>query len=96
MNLDKHMENSTKDAQLRHLHLGIWKTLDYIAQNRGLSPSGFAKLSGLDPTAFNMSKRFGADGRPRWPSTETLARALQAAEMTISDFAAIMTAHCAK
>lgn len=43
-----------------------------------MSPSGLAKRAGLDPTAFNKSKRFSADGRPRWPSTESLSKILEA------------------
>jgi phage repressor protein C with HTH and peptisase S24 domain len=51
-----------------------------------------AKLAGLDPTAFNPSKRFSSDGtKPRWPSTESVAKALFAARVSFSDFAALAT-----
>ena len=57
-------------------HSQIWRAIDALAARRGLSPSGLARAAGLDPTTFNKSKREATDGRPRWPSTESLARAL--------------------
>src|SRR5690606_18980330 len=54
-------------------HSRIWTAIDSLAQSNGLSASGLAKRAGLDPTTFNKSKRVAPDGRPRWPSTESLA-----------------------
>jgi len=48
--------------------------MDRLAERSGLSPSGLAKASGLDPTTFNKSKRITPEGRPRWPSTESVAK----------------------
>lgn len=45
---------------------------------------------GLDPTSFNPSKREGANGRPRWPTTESLARVLDAVGARFYDFAALV------
>src|SRR2546425_3338784 len=59
-------------------HAQIWTALDRLAALAGLSPSGLAKKSGLDPTTFNKSKRMTSDGRARWPSTESVAKALTA------------------
>lgn len=56
-----------------------------------MSPSGLAKAAGLDPTTFNRSKRLSPDGRPRWPSTESLARALAAAGASLDDLAAMIS-----
>lgn len=67
-------------------HDQIWTALDRLAAVGGLSPSGLAKKSGLDPTTFNRSKRITADGRPRWPSTESLAKALAATGTSFSSF----------
>ena len=55
------------------------------------SPSGLALRAGLDATAFNPSKRFGAGDppRPRWPSTESLTRILEATGVSLADFAAL-------
>jgi phage repressor protein C with HTH and peptisase S24 domain len=67
-------------------HEQIWNALDRLAERAGLSASGLAKKSGLDPTTFNKSKRVTADGRERWPSTESVARALAATSSSIDSF----------
>jgi phage repressor protein C with HTH and peptisase S24 domain len=67
-------------------HAQIWTALDRLAALAGLSPSGLAKKSGLDPTTFNKSKRITHDGRTRWPSTESVAKALAATGTTIDTF----------
>src|ERR1700748_968925 len=70
-------------------HAAIWKAIDELAARHGLSTSGLAKRAGLDPTAFNKSKRKAADGSPRWLSTESLTRALDAVGASLEDFAAL-------
>jgi phage repressor protein C with HTH and peptisase S24 domain len=65
-------------------HAQIWTALDRLAERAGLSPSGLAKKSGLDPTTFNKSKRITADGRERWPSTESVSKALAATNISLS------------
>jgi len=67
-------------------HAQIWNALDRLAEQAGLSASGLAKRSGLDPTTFNKSKRITPDGRARWPSTESVAKALAATGTTIDNF----------
>jgi phage repressor protein C with HTH and peptisase S24 domain len=67
-------------------HDQIWTALDRLAESAGLSPSGLAKKSGLDPTTFNKSKRITNDGRERWPSTESVAKALAATGTAIDSF----------
>jgi phage repressor protein C with HTH and peptisase S24 domain len=67
-------------------HDQIWTALDRLAERAGLSPSGLAKRSGLDPTTFNKSKRITPDGRERWPSTESVAKALTASNSSIDTF----------
>ena len=67
-------------------HGQIWTALDRLAERSGLSPSGLAKRSGLDPTTFNKSKRITADGHERWPSTESVAKALAATNSSIDTF----------
>ena len=57
-------------------HSQIWRAIDALAERRGMTASGLARAAGLDPTTFNKSKRQGVDGKPRWPSTESVARAL--------------------
>jgi phage repressor protein C with HTH and peptisase S24 domain len=67
-------------------HEQVWSALDRLAERAGLSASGLARKSGLDPTTFNKSKRITADGRERWPSTESVAKALAAAGSSIDSF----------
>ena len=64
--------------------------LDRLAARAGLSPSGLAKKAGLDPTTFNKSKRVTPDGRPRWPSTESVAKSLAATATPIESFVALI------
>src|SRR6185312_5707650 len=72
-------------------HPQIWRALDTLADRNGLSPSGLAKLAGLDPTTFNKSKRGGANGKLRWPSTESLAKVLTASRTSLDDFVVLAT-----
>src|ERR1700730_18602146 len=73
-------------AQRMLTHEQIWTALDRLAERAGLSPSGLAKRAGLDPTTFNKSKRITADGRERWPSTESVSKALAATNSSIDTF----------
>lgn len=67
-------------------HPRLWSAIDELARRHGLSVSGLAKAAGLDPTSFNKSKRVTAEGRPRWPSTESLARVLDATGASLDEF----------
>ncbi len=67
-------------------HAQVWEGIDSLADRHDLSASGLAKAAGLDPTTFNKSKRIGPDSRPRWPSTESLAKSLQATGETLEEF----------
>ena len=73
-------------AQRILTHGQIWTALDRLAERAGMSPSGLARRSGLDPTTFNKSKRITADGRERWPSTESISKALAATNSSIDSF----------
>jgi phage repressor protein C with HTH and peptisase S24 domain len=70
-------------------HESVWSAIDALATRHGLSTSGLAKKAGLDPTAFNISKRHGNDGRPRWPSTESIAKVLAATGETLDHFVSL-------
>jgi phage repressor protein C with HTH and peptisase S24 domain len=72
-------------------HGQIWAAIDALAAKNGLSASGLARKSGLDPTTFNRSKRIAADGRPRWPSTESIAKALDATTTSLDGFMSLLT-----
>lgn len=77
-------------AQRMLTHDQIWVALDRLAERAGLSPSGLAKRAGLDPTTFNRSKRVTSEGRERWPSTESIAKALAATGASIDTFARLI------
>ena len=67
-------------------HSQIWSAIDALAAKCDMSVSGLAKQSGLDPTSFNRSKRFTAEGRERWPSTESIAKILKSTRTSVSHF----------
>lgn len=72
-------------------HEDIWRALDTLAAENGLSASGLARRAGLDPTTFNPSKRRMPDGRARWPSTESLAKVLDATGVGLDAFTTLVT-----
>ena len=67
-------------------HAQVWSAIDQLAARAGLSASGLARRAGLDPTTFNKSKRVTAEGRARWPSTESISKALTATGTPIDVF----------
>jgi phage repressor protein C with HTH and peptisase S24 domain len=66
-------------------HERLWAAIDAIAEHNGLSVSALARRAGLSSTAFNRSKRVTADGRPRWPSTESIAKILSTTGADLGD-----------
>lgn len=70
-------------------HTQLWSAIDALAERLNTTPSGLARLAGLDSTSFNKSKRLSTDvpPRPRWPSTESLAKLLTATQISLSEFA---------
>lgn len=71
-------------------HQAIWRGIDLLAERNRLSASGLAKRAGLDPTTFNKSKRTTKQGKARWPSTESLAKILDATGTSMSEFVALI------
>ena len=71
-------------------HSEIWRALDRLAAKHGLSASGLARRAGLDPTAFNKSKRKSPTGKPRWPSTESVSKCLTATGESLGGFLALI------
>ncbi|MAQ71608.1 MAG: hypothetical protein CL565_05385 [Alphaproteobacteria bacterium] len=66
-------------------HDDIWNGIDRLASAHDLSTSGLAKKAGLDPTTFNKSKRQTPEGKPRWPSTESLSKILSVTGATLTE-----------
>jgi phage repressor protein C with HTH and peptisase S24 domain len=71
-------------------HAQVWSAIDRLAARAGLSASGLARRAGLDPTTFNKSKRITPQGRSRWPSTESIAKALAATGTPFDVFVALI------
>jgi phage repressor protein C with HTH and peptisase S24 domain len=74
-------------------HETIWKAIDTLAERHQLTASGLARRAGLDPTSFNKSKRLGPDGRLRWPSTESIAKVLEATGASLDQFMSYIPAN---
>ncbi|HEX5079168.1 MAG TPA: helix-turn-helix transcriptional regulator [Geminicoccaceae bacterium] len=72
-------------------HDEVWRGIDRLARHHGLTASGLARRAGLDPTTFNPSKRITKEDKPRWPSTESLAKILTATETPFREFVAMMS-----
>ena len=71
-------------------HADIWRAIDRLAEKHGMSASGLARRSGLDPTTFNKSKRITKEGKQRWPSTESISKVLAATGDSMAEFVAQM------
>ncbi len=71
-------------------HGDIWRAIDRLAEQHGLSASGLARKAGLDPTTFNPSKRKSVSGKQRWPSTESLAKVLDATGSSLGQFVGLL------
>lgn len=67
-------------------HEDVWRAIERFATEHGMSCSGLAKCSGLDPTTFNKSKRWSKEGQPRWPSTNSISKILSSTGSKIQDF----------
>lgn len=76
-------------------HEKVWAAIDALAAHHSLSASGLARRAGLDSTAFNKSKRSSSDGRPRWPSTESLAKIMEATGASLADLLALVEGRAA-
>ena len=68
------------------MYFNIWRGIDNLALQKGISLSKLAQKAGLNASIFNKSKRVGADGRPRWLSTETLDKVLAVTHTNFLDF----------
>ena len=71
-------------------HADIWRAVDQLANRYGMSASGLARRSGLDPTTFNKSKRVTREGKQRWPSTESVAKILDATGASLAELVSLV------
>ncbi len=73
-------------------HSELWSAIDALAHRYDYSTSGLAKRAGLDSTSFNKSKRIATDGKQRWPSTESIAKILDATGASLDEFMDLISA----
>ena len=73
----------------------LWRAIDKIAEQNGKSPCGLARISKLNQTTFNPSKRVYPDGRVRWPKLETIDKVCRATNTSMLKFMYIV-AECEK
>ncbi len=71
-------------------HADVWRAIDRLAAKHGMSVSGLARRSGLDPTTFNKSKRITKEGKQRWPGTESVSKVLAATGDSFAELVALM------
>ena len=71
-------------------HNELWGGICNLASEFNLSRSGLARAAGLDPTALNQSKIFNKYGQHHWPTMQTLAKILDAAGISLSEFATLL------
>lgn len=77
---------ATRPKERKMTHDDVWRAIERFATEHGMSCSGLAKCSGLDPTTFNKSKRWSKEGQPRWPSTNSISKILASTGAKIQDF----------
>ena len=70
-------------------HNDIWGAIDEVAREQKISPSRLAINSGLNATTFNKSKRYDAYGKSRYQSFATIAKVLNNANMSMTEFGII-------
>jgi len=71
-------------------HSELWGGICNLADHFNISCSKLAKISGLDPTTFNRSKYTVKNGQPRWISTCSLSRIMDATGISLSEFATFL------
>lgn len=71
-------------------HSELWAGICNLAEHFNISCSRLAKISGLDSTIFNRSKYMMSNGNPRWLSTYSISRVLDATGLTLAEFAAFL------
>lgn len=76
------------------MHKKLWDAIDRIAYMKNMSVSKLARISGLDATAFNSSKRITVNKRGelrrRFLSTESISKVLATIGLSWDDFSKIV------
>jgi len=72
-------------------HAQIWAAIDALAARHQLTPSGLAKRAGPAPTTRNNPKLTAAMEHKGRPTTESLAKILDATGTSLDEFTALFT-----
>lgn len=79
------------NLKIQHIDsISFWNAIDIIAARQKMSLMKVATIAGLDPTSLSHSKRTLANGKARWISTSTLTKVLQATNVSLSEFVAVV------
>lgn len=70
----------------------IWRGIDRLADDQGITPARLARYAGLDQAVFSAGRRRNNRGDLRWPALESLARVLAITNTSIADFVGFMHA----
>jgi phage repressor protein C with HTH and peptisase S24 domain len=70
-------------------HKQLWRAIDRLAFESNITVSALAVRAGLDPTAFNQSKRHHK-GQEHWPTTKTLAKILEVTDESLENFSQML------
>ena len=64
----------------------VWRGIDRLADEIGVTPARLARMAGLDQAVFSAGRRRRPEGGLRWPSMDSLAKVLDVADISIGDF----------
>lgn len=64
----------------------VWRGIDLLADNVGVTPARLARMAGLDQAVFSAGRRRRDDGSLRWPSMDSLAKVLKVSGISMGDF----------
>ena len=70
----------------------VWRGIDRLADEIGVTPSRLARMAGLDQAVFSSARRRKPDGSLHWPAMGSLAKVLRVANISIGDFVSYMHA----
>lgn len=64
----------------------VWRGIDRLADEVGVTPARLARMAGLDQAVFGPTRRIKENGEMRWPSMDSLAKVLRVAEISLGEF----------
>lgn len=65
----------------------VWRSIDRIAKDQGLSLPRLAQKADLDLSTLNPVRRKPRDGKESWPSLKTIVKILNRSEISLVEWA---------